>query len=94
MHYELYQVDCSISRDDFSVGDHAKLSGDESLKCACTVRNREIVYDMGGLNAPEWTQAPPDYRHRPNYELTKVMTACWPGVIIFSLERNTSYDSL
>ena len=40
---------------------HAKLSGDRKLECLMTIRDGEIVYDLGGLSAPEWTQAPADY---------------------------------
>lgn len=43
----------------------AKLSGDKKLECALTIRDGEIVYDIGGLSAPEWTQAPPDYWRSP-----------------------------
>jgi dihydroorotase len=39
----------------------AKLSGDRKLECLMTIRDGEIVYDLGGLSAPEWTQAPADY---------------------------------
>ncbi len=39
----------------------ARLAGDRKLECAMTVRNGEIVYDLGGLSAPDWTQAPPEY---------------------------------
>ena len=39
----------------------AKLSGDRKLECLMTIRNGEIVYDLGGLSAPEWPQAPADY---------------------------------
>jgi dihydroorotase len=39
----------------------AKLMGDKKLECALTIRNGEILYDIGGLSAPEWTQAPPEY---------------------------------
>lgn len=39
----------------------AKLRGDKKLECALTIRNGEILYDIGGLSAPEWTQAPPEY---------------------------------
>ncbi|MCL5995355.1 MAG: amidohydrolase/deacetylase family metallohydrolase [Chloroflexi bacterium] len=39
----------------------AKLTGDKKLECALTIRNGEIVYDLGGLSAPEWMQAPPAY---------------------------------
>jgi dihydroorotase len=40
---------------------HAKLMGDRKLECVMTIRNGEIVYDLGGLSAPEWPQAPADY---------------------------------
>jgi dihydroorotase len=39
----------------------AKLMGDKKLECVFTIRNGEIVYDIGGLSAPQWTQAPPEY---------------------------------
>jgi dihydroorotase len=39
----------------------AKLSGDRKLECLMTIREGEIVYDLGGLSAPEWTQAPAEY---------------------------------
>lgn len=39
----------------------ARLMGDKKLECVLTVRNGEIVFDPGGLSAPEWTQAPPEY---------------------------------
>ena len=39
----------------------AKLSGDRKLECLMTIRDGEIVYDLGGLSAPEWTQAPAEY---------------------------------
>lgn len=40
---------------------HAKLSGDRKLECLMTIRDGEIVYDLGGLSAPEWPQAPAEY---------------------------------
>lgn len=39
----------------------AKLSGDRKLECLMTIRDGEIVYDLGGLSAPEWSQAPAEY---------------------------------
>ena len=39
----------------------AKLMGDKKLECVLTIRNGECVFVPGGLSAPEWTQAPPDY---------------------------------
>jgi dihydroorotase len=39
----------------------AKLTGDKKLECAMTIRAGEIVFDIGGLSAPEWTDAPPEY---------------------------------
>lgn len=39
----------------------AKLAGDKKLECAMTIRNGEIVYDIGGLSMPEWLQASPEY---------------------------------
>jgi dihydroorotase len=39
----------------------AKLKGDKRLECVLTIRDGQIVYDLGGLSAPEWTQAPPEY---------------------------------
>ncbi|GIV85665.1 MAG: amidohydrolase [Candidatus Roseilinea sp.] len=39
----------------------AKLTGDKKLECVLTIRAGEIVFDIGGLSAPEWTAAPPEY---------------------------------
>ena len=39
----------------------AKMSGDKKLECAMTVRDGAIVYDIGGLSAPNWEDAPPAY---------------------------------
>jgi dihydroorotase len=43
----------------------AKLTGDRKLECALTVRDGEIVYDIGGLASPEWTDAPAPYWVNP-----------------------------
>ena len=43
----------------------AKITGDKKLECALTVRDGAIVYDPGGLSAPDWTQAPPEYWRLP-----------------------------
>ena len=39
----------------------AKMSGDKKLECALTVRDGSIVFDIGGLSAPKWEDAPPAY---------------------------------
>jgi len=39
----------------------AKISGDKKLECALTVRDGSIVFDIGGLSAPRWEDAPPAY---------------------------------
>ncbi len=39
----------------------AKISGDKKLECALTVRDGSIVFDIGGLSAPKWEDAPPAY---------------------------------
>jgi dihydroorotase len=39
----------------------AKLTGDKKLECQLTVRNGEVVFDPGGLAAPEWPNAPASY---------------------------------
>jgi dihydroorotase len=39
----------------------AKIIGDKKLDCVMTLRAGEIVFDPGGLSAPEWREAPADY---------------------------------
>jgi dihydroorotase len=39
----------------------ARLDGDRKFECLMTIRNGQIVYDLGGLASPHWTQAPPEY---------------------------------
>ena len=39
----------------------AKIHGDKKLECMLTVRNGAIVYDITGLSAPDWEQAPEAY---------------------------------
>jgi dihydroorotase len=39
----------------------AKLLGDKKLECQLTVRAGEIVFDLNGLGAPEWQDAPAAY---------------------------------
>ncbi len=46
----------------------ARLTGDRKLECALTVRAGEIVFDIGGLSAPEWTEAPPEYWAIPSLQ--------------------------
>jgi dihydroorotase len=49
----------------------AKLTGDKKLACALTVRDGEIVYDIGGLASPEWTDAPAPYWVNPALQNAK-----------------------
>jgi dihydroorotase len=39
----------------------AKMMGDKKLECMLTVRDGAIVYDITGLSAPAWEQAPDAY---------------------------------
>ncbi len=39
----------------------AKMTGEQKLECVMTVRNGEIVFDVGGLSVPEWQDAPAGY---------------------------------
>ena len=39
----------------------AKISGDQKLECAMTIRNGAVVYDVGGLSMPHWADAPAAY---------------------------------
>jgi dihydroorotase len=39
----------------------ARISADKKLECAMTLRNGAIVYDVGGLSMPHWTEAPAVY---------------------------------
>ncbi len=39
----------------------ARLTGNQKLECALTVRAGKIVYDPAGLSMPEWKDAPPTY---------------------------------
>lgn len=43
----------------------AKLTGDQKLSCAMTLRGGKIVYDPAGLSLPEWTDAPAPYWVNP-----------------------------
>ncbi len=46
----------------------AKMTGEEKLECAMTVRAGKIVYDPTGLSMPEWEQAPAPYWEIPNLQ--------------------------
>lgn len=48
----------------------AKIIGDRRLECQMTVRAGQIVYDIGGLSAPRWQEAPPSYWTLPDQEVT------------------------
>lgn len=39
----------------------AKIYGDKKLECMMTVRDGKIVYDITGLSAPKWEEAPEAY---------------------------------
>ena len=39
----------------------AKITSDKKLECAMTIRNGAVVYDVGGLSMPHWTEAPAPY---------------------------------
>jgi dihydroorotase len=43
----------------------ARMNGDKKFECQLTVRNGELVFDPGGLAAPEWTEAPAAYWINP-----------------------------
>ncbi|MCL4507629.1 MAG: amidohydrolase/deacetylase family metallohydrolase [Chloroflexi bacterium] len=43
----------------------AKIVGDRKLECVLTIRAGEVLFDPGGLSAPLWTQAPPQYWRLP-----------------------------
>ncbi len=43
----------------------ARIVGDRKLECVFTLRGGDIVYDLGGLSAPLWTEAPPAYWRLP-----------------------------
>jgi dihydroorotase len=38
---------------------HARLTGDQRIRCVLTVRNGSVVWDSEGLNAPDWMKAGP-----------------------------------
>ena len=46
----------------------ARLSGPYNLDCHLTLRAGEIVFNPGGLNLPEWKQAPPAYWQVPRLQ--------------------------
>lgn len=48
----------------------AKIIGDRRFECQLTIRGGQIVYDIGGLSAPEWTAAPPAYWTLPGQPLS------------------------
>ncbi len=48
----------------------AKIVGDKRLECQLTLRAGEIVYDIAGVAAPLWTEAPPSYWTLPGTPVT------------------------
>ena len=48
----------------------AKIVGDRRFECQMTIRAGTIVYDIGGLSAPLWTDAPASYWTLPDHEIS------------------------